>query len=92
VPVAVRRSSIRPASRERLLAELASALERRVSKHGDGAFVGPHEGLGVIVEEYDELLDAVRSNDRRRVRDEAMDVAVGALWLVASIDMKGGRS
>lgn len=71
-------------SRAAIREQLAAALDRRCVKHGDGAFHGPHEGFGVIAEEIDELLEAIRSNDRRRVHDEAMDVAVAALWLVAS--------
>lgn len=81
----VRRQRVTPRTRDEIADAVVAALGRRVAKHGDGAFVGPHEGLGVVTEEFHELVEACRSNDRRRVRDEAMDVAIGALWMVASI-------
>lgn len=80
------RPPIEPAAREQLMADVARSLARRVGKHGSGAFLSSHEGLGVVTEEYHELVEAVRSNDRRRVRDEAIDVAIGCLWLVATLD------
>lgn len=74
------------AALEAAASAVRSAVLKRIAKHGRGLFVGKMEGLGVVTEEYHELIDACRSNNLRDVRDEAMDVAVGALWLYASID------
>lgn len=63
---------------------LVEALNDRMNKHGDGAFVGPHEGLGVAAEEYHELVDAVRSNDKAKVEKENIDLAVACLFAVIS--------
>lgn len=65
--------------------ELSTAVEVRVVKHGPGAFVSNAEALGVVVEEYHELVDAVRSNDDGAVYAELMDVAVACLWALASM-------
>lgn len=73
--------------RDVMLKEIGRWVARRVKRHGAGAFVGPHEGLGVITEEFHELVEAVQSNDRRRVRAEAIDVAVAGYWLALSIDV-----
>jgi hypothetical protein len=64
---------------------LTFALNARVAKHGNGAFVNPQEGLGVVAEEYHELIDAIRSNEIEHIRQEAMDVVVAALWLYGSL-------
>jgi NTP pyrophosphatase (non-canonical NTP hydrolase) len=72
----------------RTLEEMVRAAGSRIEKKGMGAFVSNHEGLGIIAEEYHELLEAVRSNDPVEVASEAMDVAVGCIFLVASLLQK----
>ncbi len=41
-----------------VVAEVTSALGRRIKEKGDLSFASNHEALGIITEEYDELLDA----------------------------------
>jgi NTP pyrophosphatase (non-canonical NTP hydrolase) len=72
----------------RTLEEMVRAVGGRIEQKGKGAFVSNHEGLGIIAEEYHELLEAVRSNDPVEVASEAMDVAVGCIFLVASLLQK----
>lgn len=64
---------------------LASELEREVTRKGDGAFYTYHEALGVIEEERDELLEAIRSNNLHQIRQELRDLIVAALWGLVSI-------
>lgn len=64
---------------------LGEQLKKRLSQHGKNSFIGPHEILGVLEEEMHELREAVRSNERAQVVSECMDVAVGALFGVASL-------
>lgn len=63
---------------------------RCLVKHGTGSFVGKHEILGNLVEEMHELTLAVHSNEVRgragSVREELLDVAITALFGIASID------
>lgn len=66
-------------------AMVAECIDKRIRKHGAGAFVSAHEGFGVIAEEYHELAEAMRSNDPQRVMEEAMDVAVGAMLTAMSL-------
>jgi NTP pyrophosphatase (non-canonical NTP hydrolase) len=40
-----------------------------------GALASSHEGLGVALEEWDELREAVKANDMGRIRDECLDLA-----------------
>lgn len=75
-----------PAETRRMAWRLLEAnLNRRLIKHGDASFAGKHEGLGTIAEEYHELVEAVRSNQPGAVVSEAIDVAVGCLWLAATL-------
>jgi len=46
-----------------------------------GSFKSTHEGLGVITEEYHELIEAIRGNYSESVRQEAIQVAAACLRL-----------
>lgn len=57
----------------------------RIEKHGRGAFASPHEGLGVMAEEYHELIDACKENDLQNYAEEMIDLAVGGIFGLASM-------
>lgn len=46
---------------------------------------GPHEGYAVILEELDELWDAVKSNNIEHARKEALQVAAMALAFMIEV-------
>jgi len=54
-----------------------------------GEFSSTHEAYGVLAEEVDELLDAIRCNDAQWVIDEAIDVAAVAIRLANEIANRG---
>lgn len=60
-------------------------MGRRIEEHGRDSFSNNHEALGVIAEEYHELLDAVKQNDPVDVANELLDIAVGCIFGVASM-------
>ncbi|MBW3545119.1 MAG: hypothetical protein KY428_05875 [Bacteroidetes bacterium] len=64
---------------------LVQNVGQRMEKHGTGAFVSPHEALGVLREEEWELVEAIKSNDPYRVAEEWMDVATTCIFAVASM-------
>lgn len=68
------------------IAEIVERFERelrlRIEAKGRGLFYSPHEGLGVVTEEYYELVEAVREG--AGVVDEAVDLSVAALWAAVS--------
>jgi len=66
--------------------EIISWLAYRINQKGDGVFYSHHEALGVVAEEYDELKDAIRSNDVSKIKSELIDLVVAALWGVVSIN------
>jgi NTP pyrophosphatase (non-canonical NTP hydrolase) len=60
-----------------------SKIEREQAKAAGkyGAFTSTHEALGVLIEEYEELKDAIRANDLSAVAHEAVQVAAVAARL-----------
>lgn len=66
--------------------ELCRNVNRRLQVKGHGAYVSSHETMGIITEEYDEAKDAVRANDHQHLRAELIDIAVGCLIGIISID------
>lgn len=54
-----------------------------------GDFASTHEALGVLVEEWDELRDAIRANALESIRDEAIDLAAACLRLAAQCRIRG---
>lgn len=63
-------------------------MKIRLLQKGRGTFASSHEAAHVITEEYDEMKDAVRSNDPQQFKKELIDIAVGAIFAVACIDAK----
>lgn len=49
------------------------------------AFNSPHEGYAVILEELDELFEAIRANERQQARAEAVQVAAMAIRFLIDI-------
>jgi NTP pyrophosphatase (non-canonical NTP hydrolase) len=58
----------------------------RLEEKGPGAYSSRHECLGIVEEEMHELVEAVRSGRFRDVINELMDVAVGCVFGIASIE------
>jgi NTP pyrophosphatase (non-canonical NTP hydrolase) len=54
-----------------------------------GAFASTHEALGVAMEEFQELCDAVRDNDMAAVQAECLDLAAVLLRLHDQLDGNG---
>ena len=65
-------------------ANILNRLTYRLAQKGRGSFIGSHETLGIIAEEYDELKDAVRSDDPQEVERELVDIAVACILGIAS--------
>lgn len=73
---------------ERGVGELESTWLKRLDERGYGIFISDHETLGIVTEEYHELIQAVKNNDLENIREELMDIAVACMHGVASIDKK----
>lgn len=56
---------------------------RATAEHGP--FHSPHEGYGVLAEEFDELFDEIKANNKTNQRAEAIQVAAMALRFITDI-------
>lgn len=63
-------------------------LRHRLDEKGCGALLSRHEILGVITEEYIELIEAVKFKSLTEVKAELRDMAVGCIFGIACIDAK----
>jgi NTP pyrophosphatase (non-canonical NTP hydrolase) len=59
-------------------------LARRIAQKGQYSHITPHETLGLITEEYHEVLMAVHMNNSDEFAQELTDVAVGCIFGLAS--------
>lgn len=65
--------------------DILCKLHKRIKKKGRFSFSSTHEMYGILAEEFDELLDEVRSNDIEKFEQEIIDIAVGCIWAKASL-------
>lgn len=70
----------------RVLEIVEKRLKQRIKEKGPHGLASFHEGLGLLAEEYHELMDAARSNDNGLIRYETEDIAVAAIYILASMD------
>jgi len=77
------RPDISPQAFEAAVKLVRAGIEKAIEKHGRGGFVSWHEILGKIDEEHVEFIKEVQEESPER-RDELVDIAVAAIWGVAS--------
>lgn len=66
------------------LASIVSIAERAQQRYGD--FASTHEALGVALEEWHELIEAIKSNDLPWIRAEAIDLAAVIIRLACQCE------
>ena len=66
---------------------LKKKVKSRLDEKGYGTFASRHEILGILQEEYKELVDAIHSDKTygHEVASELLDIAVGAIFGYACI-------
>ena len=74
------------------MVKVSEMLERRLEQKGDHCFASVHETLGIITEEYWELIEAVKSDNAKKVEDELIDLAVGAIIGIIGMSKKASKS
>ena len=68
---------------EEAVAVIVAKLHFRLQQKGPRSYASTHEALGIITEEYHELVEAVKLNDMDAFEKECIDVAVGCIFSVA---------
>ena len=61
-------------------------IQMRLLQKHRGAYIGNHETYGILAEEFKELLDALQADDNERYFFELMDIAVGAILGMSSMN------
>lgn len=81
--------TIRPNADEAIIKrvedDVRNELRRRLQQKGYGIFVSPHEIIGILAEEQHEFTEAVQSNKNYQIREELLDIAVGAIFGLVSM-------
>ena len=62
-------------------------IEMRLLQKHRGSYIGNHETYGILAEEYKELLDSLQANDNEGFYAELIDIAVGAILGMASMQI-----
>ena len=75
---------------EMALDRLKKKLAYRLEQKGRAAWVSTHEIKGLVDEEIDELKDACHKNNILDFEEELLDIAVAAVFGLASIYKLGG--
>ena len=66
------------------LTEITAELDRALAKHGN--FNSTHEALGVILEEFEELKEAIKNGDEENGIEEAVQLAAMCVKLLLASD------
>jgi len=70
--------------------QLQKKVQDRLNEKGNGIIISRHEMLGIIAEEYNELLRAVESGNLFiDVEDELVDITVAGIVSIASLKTGG---
>lgn len=75
---------------ESAICDVRHAIQRAVDNHGRGACASTHETLGIVTEEYYELIKAVHHGPESGVESELLDIAAACVFGIASIRAEGG--
>lgn len=60
-------------------------LQRRIDKFGMGKHASPAESMGILLEEWKELIDAHQTNVVEDFAAEALDAGVTCIWAIVSL-------
>ncbi len=86
--MAINREKILDGQINKAYAVVREIMLKQLELKSNGTFKSTHEILGVVTEEYYELIEAVKSGDIEHIRQELADVAVSAIFGIACIENK----
>ena len=82
------REPVTPESEVAAFEAFKRAINEDKQSKGIGTFASRHEILGVLTEEFHELMQAVENNHMGEFEEELLDIVVAAFWGVASLKNK----
>jgi len=68
------------------ICQISDKTDFRLKQKGYHAWQSTHEILGIITEEYWELQEAIKNNDKDAIKKELIDIGVACHFGVACID------
>ena len=78
------RPQIKPNDLEYTINIVNNKAIERLNKKGWGIYISKHEALGIIAEEYQELIESIRDDNTDNFYEECLDIAVAAILAIAS--------
>lgn len=69
---------------EDVIEKLSIKFQEKLKEKGTHSLCSTHECLGIINEEHDELIEAVRSNSIEEFEEEMLDIGVCVILSLAS--------
>jgi hypothetical protein len=85
----MRRTNISKDALTEVLLSAGNLIRFHYKKKGEGAAISTHEVYGLLAEEMDELMEAMRDDDASHFYDELMDIAVAALH--GAVSLRSGQ-
>lgn len=79
------RPEIKRETLDRVYDAMVQNLLKGINKHGAGTWKSSHEILGLMTEEYHELIQAVHTGDRENLIEELKDIGTVVLFGLASL-------
>lgn len=79
-----KRADVPKEMRDMAIALVAQRMEQKMKQYGERTFISSHEIYGIMAEEMAEYLDAVRNGNQHAIKDELIDIAVAAVFGLAS--------
>ena len=80
------RAEIQKEAIKQALIRINIRTESVLKEKGSASFSSSHEILGVITEEYNELIEAVHKNDQQLLLYELLDLATACQFAIACIN------
>jgi NTP pyrophosphatase (non-canonical NTP hydrolase) len=82
----MKRKQVKQKNVDDALSFILETLKNARKKHGHGRWASKHETLGILQEEVYELIKAIHENDAKDFKKELADIAITAIWGLASDD------
>ena len=84
----MKRNNITEPAIKKSTEETYNKIIYRLNQKGWHSLSSTHEILGVVAEEYQELIEAIKEGDKEKIKQELLDISVACNFGMACIDSK----
>ena len=82
----MKRNNITEPAIKKSTEETYNKIIYRLNQKGWHSLSSTHEILGVVAEEYQELIEAIKEGDKEKIKQELLDISVACNFGMACID------